>query len=180
MKYAVIENFFDNFDKIKDEFKKIERYPNNKHPNLSDPKQNPEGLDKFHWDGFRSKNLSEMPFFSLLFLKTFNEKFSYFLPEPCYYILYTHLRLKEHTEHIHQDYPNDDYSMLVYLSPTNLKSSTRLYNDNKEMIDEVKCVQNRALIFDSKYYHTAYGSYGTNIDDGRLTLNAFWRRQSRQ
>ena len=89
------------------------------------------------------------------------------------------MKESERLVNIHQDWPNDDYSMLVYLSPTNLKSSTRLYDDKNNMIDEIKCVQNRALIFDSKYYHTAYGSYGTNVDDGRLTLNAFWRKQSR-
>lgn len=176
MKYAVVENFFDNFNKIGNDFKNIERYSNNNHPDLEKAK-----MKQFHWTGWKSRELSDMPFLSLLFLKTFDEKLNYFLPEPCYFTIYTHLRLKESERlvNIHQDWPNDDYSMLVYLSPTNLKSSTRLYDDKNNMIDEIKCVQNRALIFDSKYYHTAYGSYGTNVDDGRLTLNAFWRKQSR-
>ena len=174
MKYVVIENFFDNIYKLLPGFKQIKRYPNNQHPDLKNAK-----LDKFYWPGFRSVELSDSPFLSLLFLKTFNEKLYYFLPEPCYYTLYTHLRLKEHNENVHTDSPSDDFSMLVYLSETNLNSGTALYDKDKQKTDVIKCVQNRAVIFDSRYNHSAVGSYGTNVDDGRLTLNAFWRRKSR-
>ena len=38
MKYAVVENFFDNFNKIGNDFKNIERYSNNNHPDLEKAK----------------------------------------------------------------------------------------------------------------------------------------------
>ena len=62
MKYVVIENFFDNIDKLLPGFKQIKRYPNNQHPDLKNAK-----LDKFYWPGFRSVELSDSPFLSLLF-----------------------------------------------------------------------------------------------------------------
>ena len=68
------------------------------------------------------------------------------------------------------------YSMLVYLSPTNLSSGTDLYNENDEVINSVKYVQNRALVFSSSYKHKAVNNHGTDINNGRLTLNIFMDR----
>ena len=86
-------------------------------------------------------------------------------------------RLDEHKEidFIHKDEPHM-YSMLVYLSPTNLSSGTDLYNENDEVINSVKYVQNRALVFNSSYKHKAVNNHGTDINNGRLTLNIFMDR----
>ena len=65
------------------------------------------------------------------------------------------------------------YSMLVYLSPTNLNSGTDLYNENDEMITSFKFVQNRAVLFSSSYKHRAINNHGTDVNNGRLTLNIF-------
>ena len=80
----------------------------------------------------------------------------------------------EHNEKdfIHTDVPHM-YSMLVYLSPTNLNSGTDLYNENDEMIASFKFVQNRAVLFSSSYKHRAINNHGTDVNNGRLTLNIF-------
>ena len=77
-----------------------------------------------------------------------------------------------YSDFIHKDLPHT-YSMLIYLSPTNLNSGTDLYNENKEMVNSFKFVQNRAIIFNSGYYHKAINNHGNDLDDGRLTLNIF-------
>ena len=51
--------------------------------------------------------------------------------------------------------------MLVYLSETNLQSGTSLYDENDKLITDVKFIQNRALIFDSRYSHAAINNHGT-------------------
>ena len=85
-----------------------------------------------------------------------------------------HLRLNIDNEKdwIHKD---DEYiySILIYLSDTNLKSGTYLYDENENIINDIKFVKNRLIMFSSQYKHKGYGYYGTNIDDGRLTLNIF-------
>ena len=64
---------------------------------------------------------------------------------------------------------------IVNLSKTNLKSGTILYDKDDNIITESKFVQNRAILFDSRYRHMATTNYGNNIDNGRLTLNAFFK-----
>jgi len=90
---------------------------------------------------------------------------------------YIHLRSNnDHEDYIHID--PADFSLIIYLSPTNLCSGTKFYTsieetnkDNETMF--VKYVQNRAILFHSGIAHAAYKNFGNNIDDGRLTLNAF-------
>ena len=85
----------------------------------------------------------------------------------------THLRLgkDEEPDYIHTD--PDDYTMIVFLSKTNLKSGLNIYDENKQETQNIKFVQNRAVIFDSKQYHRSSLNYGDNINNGRLTLNCF-------
>jgi len=73
---------------------------------------------------------------------------------------------------IHKDIEHD-YSGLIYISNTNLNSGTYLYNDNQEIINDIKFVQNRFIMYNAKTYHMGYGHHGSSIDDGRLTVNLF-------
>jgi hypothetical protein len=41
------------------------------------------------------------------------------------------------------------------------------------MVNSFKFVQNRAIVFDSGYYHKAINNHGNDVNDGRLTLNIF-------
>ena len=91
--------------------------------------------------------------------------------------IYIHARFDgdNKEEWIHQD--NKKYSSLIYLSPTNLQSGTRLYTaqDHKQ-INDFKFIQNRYIQYDGSYFHSAYGNHGTDIDNCRLTINIFVRK----
>lgn len=174
----VVEDFFQNYEQIKDEFKLIPRYEFNDHPDIKPKLKDGEKVPlKYHWPGERSQDLKKTnKFLTALFIKEFDQKFGYFMGEKLGFALYTHMRLKKHstTEWTHKDSPDSIFSSLVYLSNTNLNSGTKLYDDNDEEVANIKFVQNRALIFDSTYTHAAIGNHGENQDDGRLTLNIFW------
>ena len=132
------------------------------------------------WPGKRSEDLKfSNKFFTGLFLNEFRNKFNNFFESHYDFKIYTHLRVEEDNkgEFIHKDSPDADYSMLVYLSQTNLASGTSLYDHNDKLITDVKFIQNRALIFDSRYSHAAINNHGTGIEDGRLTLNIFWKER---
>ena len=62
---------------------------------------------------------------------------------------------------------------MVYLSKTNLSSGTVLYDQNKQPTTTIGFVQNRALLFNANIWHRSLNNHGSNIDDGRLTLNCF-------
>ena len=84
-----------------------------------------------------------------------------------------HLRLNEDNQKdfIHTDVC--DLTMIVYLSETNLKSGTAIYNDKHEETQSAKFVQNTAFLFAGNQLHGSLLNYGDNIDNGRLTLNCF-------
>ena len=63
---------------------------------------------------------------------------------------------------------------LIYLNPTNTLSGTYIYNDT-EIINDIKYVQNRLIIYSGAYPHQSYGHFGTNPNNGRLTLNLFMK-----
>ena len=194
MRVMVVDNFFNNFDIIKDEFKKIPRFPAKEHPELVGV-----GKDQQYWPGTRSEDLkSSNRFMTGLFVYEFSTKFPNFFNERYDFKLYTHLRLDsdDSKDFIHRDSPDAHYSMLIYLSETNLNSGTKLYepyfkkdgvvqsdepgsapHTEANMINEIKFVQNRALIFTSFLPHKGFGHHGTNEDNGRLTLNIFWHKQ---
>lgn len=163
----VIENFFDNFELLEPEFKKIPLY---------DFDSFPEKDENSVWPGKRSLQLGKThPFIWQLTNKEIqqksgNEKLMY---SRWRMSVNTHLRLgkDEEPDYIHTD--PDDYTMIVFLSKTNLKSGLNIYDENKQETQNIKFVQNRAVIFDSKQYHRSSLNYGDNINNGRLTLNCF-------
>ena len=84
--------------------------------------------------------------------KEYEEKFRDFFDEKLGFAIYTHLRLKDTNKEdfLHKDSPDSTYSLLVYLSETNLFSGTKLYDDLDNEVADIKFVQNRAIIFDSR------------------------------
>ena len=173
----VKDNFFENFDTIEKYFKDIPLYSGN------------EWNKKFggnsgggYWPGSRSQHLYETnPFLWALIAKEIKEKYSDIISWPPEIIdAYTHLRLNEDNE---KDFPHQDldtrYTLMVYLSDTNLQSGTCFYQKvNQEYLDHepittVNFVKNMAVLFSGSLYHKSKRNYGTNINNGRLTLNCF-------
>ena len=176
----VVEDFFEQFDLIKDEFKKIPLYDSVELTKLNRETFNlTENGGEETWPGSRSEPLFKVsPFLEALFLQTFDNKFKNFFADKkvsCKTSLHLRLDKDDTSDWIHQDNEVADYSLLVYLSDTNLQSGTGLYNPKKELITDVKFVQNRAFLFTIDYFHKAIGNHGNDIHDCRLTFNAFFR-----
>ena len=173
----VKDNFFENFDTIEKYFKDIPLYSGN------------EWNKKFggnsgggYWPGSRSQHLYEAnPFLWALIAKEIKEKYSDIISWPPEIIdAYTHLRLNEDNE---KDFPHQDldtrYTLMVYLSDTNLQSGTCFYQKagpdtvNSEPITTVNFVKNMSVLFSGNLYHKSKHNYGTDVENGRLTLNCF-------
>tara|TARA_R110000751_G_C13787466_1_gene481759 strand:+ start:1830 stop:2333 length:504 start_codon:yes stop_codon:yes gene_type:complete len=163
MRYYVLENFFDNFDRMKEEFKEIPFYDLKKFNKIEDEKQ--------QWPGKRSLALHKKhPILFNLLIKELPIKFSDFFGNKYFKCdAYIHLRNKKDgkKDWVHKD-DLYQYTLMVYLSETNLDSGTAFYDEDFKETGKVAMVQNRALIFDGRYNHAAYGHH-----DGRLTLNGF-------
>jgi|TARA_R100000084_G_scaffold55202_1_gene23182 hypothetical protein len=161
-----VENFFPRLDYLLPEIKKIKLYNQADYNALLQKKDT--------WPGFRSKMLKDENLFfyelinTLLFKHKLLEKGGYEINS------FLHLRLKEDEEKdwIHKDYPYN-FASLIYLSETNFNSGTRLYDDDEKLINEIVSVKNRAVLYSGDYNHKGYGHYGTNVQDGRLTINIF-------
>jgi len=172
LKHIVVDNFFDNFNLIEHSFKNIPLFKlkdfNNRNPH-----------NKQNWPGSRSDSIEFVsPFLFNLFNKEFNIKIGdVFKDINVRMMLHTHLRIADDSQKdwMHRDLPYL-YSCLVYLSKTNMQSGTYLYSEDNEIISDIKFIQNRAIFFDSRYLHSAYGHHGSSIEDGRLTLNAFYEK----
>jgi len=170
LKSIVIDNFFEDINEIYNYVKTLETFNSKNYPN--DPKVNTAKID---WPGYRSNQLAgEDLWLTNKFGNAFRKHLTGLITGQFQLHMFSHLRLDEHNEadFIHNDSPHI-YSMLVYLSPTNLNSGTNLYNENDEMITSFKFVQNRAVLFSSSYKHKAINNHGTDVNDGRLTLNIF-------
>jgi hypothetical protein len=166
MKCIIIDNFFERFENIEKAFKEIPVYKKEEFNSKFQEKQN--------WPGKRSGYLNnENTFLLNLFLNEFYNKINIGIRG---ITLHTHLRLSSDLDKdwIHKDsFGGYIYTCIVYLSKTNLNSGTYIYSSNNEIISDVKFVQNRAFLFDTRYLHSTYGNHGEDINDGRLTLNAF-------
>jgi hypothetical protein len=164
MKHVVIDNFFDDFKNIENHFKKIKLYPLSEYKKKIDQEAN--------WPGHRSDLLHKTePFLFALYNKQFKEKFN--MIQGSYKVdSVIHLRENNKNEFVHRDNNyNREYTCLVYLSKSNPDSGTYLLSEDNQIITDVKFVQNRAFLFDSRYLHTAYGNH-----KGRLTLNCFYKK----
>ena len=171
MDTIIVENFFDNFHLIKDYFKKIPLYDLDEYNN----KFNGNDISKAEsWPGKRSQHLHESnPFLFNLIYKELYSKTNIFNNLDTIMNAVIHLRLGDSNEDwIHTD-PNY-YTLLVYLSETNLNSGTEIYpNDVDVPSTKIGFVQNRALLFKGYQRHKSINNYGNNLENGRLTLNCF-------
>jgi hypothetical protein len=161
------ENILPYLDNYLDEIHKIKLFNQEEYNN--------KYKDDQTWPGYRSANLHlENKFLSFLILQNVTKVFSI----NNYSInLYVHLRTKEEStkDWVHVDSPID-YSFLIYLNESNLNSGTCLYDDNKNMIADIKYVKNRFVLFNGSYNHMGYGHFGENSVNGRLTINGFMRK----
>jgi len=161
-KLLMIDDFLPHLKKYLSEIYKINLY-NNEEFNKKFNKQN--------WPGMRSGSLDiESKFLFFLILQNLNKVtfLKKYTLELC-----LHLRREEDSlkDWIHKD--EADYAFLIYLNETNLKSGTYLYDENHNVIADIKYVQNRFVIYSGSYNHMGYGHFGNSKENGRLTLNGF-------
>ena len=166
----VIENFFDNFVYLENNFKKIPLVKYDNYPQ----KYKVTATEK--WPGHRSLPLqTEHPFLTQLVMKEIMQKSDSqnLIHKPWSINASVHLRLDDDNDgdFIHTD--SGDLTMIVFLAKTNLNSGLNLYNIVSDQTTHIKYVQNRAVIFNSRTLHKSHLNFGNNIDNGRLTLNAF-------
>ena len=163
-----IDNFFLFPDVIYEEAKKTKLYSLGEHPDIVDKK------DITSWPGKRSEELGYInPLLKYMIIKYLD--ISQINIRGKNVSLYIHAR---HESDMAEDFIHSDqclYSMLIYLSETNLNSGTKIFDTKDQMINDFKFVKNRLVWFDAKYRHTAYGHHGNNIDNCRLTINGFIR-----
>ena len=81
-----------------------------------------------------------------------------------------HYRGADAEDWIHTDV--EPLAGIIYINPTNVESGTRLYND-KDCVTDIKYVQNRLIMYSGGYPHQGYGHFGSNKEQGRLTVNLF-------
>ena len=162
-KILILENFLPNLNHYLKEIYSIPLYKQeefNKKFNLKET-----------WPGKRSQTLFlENKFLFFLILQNLEKVF--FLKK--YNLnIYLHLRCKEDIfkDWIHKDSVN--YSFLIYLNKTNLNSGTYIYDENNNIISDIRYVQNRFVIYNGSYNHMGYNHFGNSSENGRLTINGF-------
>tara|TARA_Y100000015_G_scaffold42887_1_gene51334 strand:- start:1417 stop:1926 length:510 start_codon:yes stop_codon:yes gene_type:complete len=163
------ENFFPRLDLILPELKKIKLY--------TQEEFNEKHNEKQTWPGHRSTYLENENIFLSEYIKYL--LISYKLIDAGHYNmqLYLHLRLNDDADKdwVHKD--TEQFAALVYLSETNLNSGTVLLDDNRNVINDIKFIQNRCIFYSGKYNHVGYGHNGKDVNDGRFTLNIFADRR---
>ena len=160
------ENFIPNLDYILPSLHKQKLY---------DKDEFTKKFESSSWPGFRSQVLTETEPFFVNHLSSLLSNLQIFKNINFNFRAFTHLRLKEDEpkDWIHKDNGSYDIYGLVYLNETNHTSGTLFYDDNKNIINDVKYVKNRIVLFDSNYFHKGYGYYGNKPKNGRYTLNLF-------
>ena len=163
MKLLIVDKFFEDmqFLNVVNEIKKLRFYELKEF--------NFKFKDSQSWPGKRTEILPKV---NLSLSKKITDQFilktkSFLEPGDMDIQMYAHIRNKKDgkKDWIHWDADISTYTGLIYLSKSNIKSGTYFYNTKKEIISDVKFVQNRCLIFDSRYLHKAYGHH-----DGRLNI----------
>ena len=170
MSIMIVDNFFDNFNEVKNLCKNTKLY------NLK--QFNKKFKSKENWPGKRSDVLKKTnPLLFNKFIKQLPNKFPLLLfTNKIFLDVCIHLRLKNDKEDwIHTDHKcGIHYTLLIYLGKTNLSSGTLFYQEEGDTPSmTVKYIENRAVLFDSSIRHKSLLNYGNSIKDGRLTLNCF-------
>lgn len=166
------DNFINNLNYLLPFINKIPVYTLEQYKNI-DPNH--------EWPGCRSKNLCITEPFLWAYLENLIMQLNLpFLRERQWNVTsYLHLRREEdnNKEWIHVD--DEGYSFLIYLNETNLSSGTKMFDQNHKEINDFKYVKNRMICFNSLINHVGYGHFGKNMQDGRTTINIFfkpWKR----
>ena len=170
MKLTQEENFFPNLDLILPQIKKIPLYNPIEYEKLEKQKGN--------WPGLRSQHLTvSCPLLHELILNLILRK-KLFEKGKWEIDTFLHMRLQEHgiQDWIHTD--PCEFAGLIYISDTNLSSGTKLYDEDENVVNDIKFVKNRYVMYSGRYKHMGYGHHGSSIEDGRLTLNMFLKRMN--
>jgi len=168
-------NFLPNVNHIYNLIKQeIPFYSFKEHPNI---KENME--HNTFWPGKRSVPFNEIEkFLQFFIIETAINKFKLNINDYYDAFCYAHVRFDDDdkTDFVHQDIDQD--TLLIYLSPTNTNSGTVFYADDKNTpITEISFIQNTAILFNGSIYHSSKNNFGQNIDNGRMTLNAFFLKK---
>jgi len=168
-------NFLPNIDKFYNLTKKIPVFSFSEHPEIN-PK---EDMKQNIWPGMRSNLLhKEEKFLEFFMLELAINKFKINVEKYYKVASYIHVRFDKdnETDFIHIDKGRDN--LLLYLSPTNLDSGTSFYADDKKtLITDITFVQNTAIFFDGSIYHGSKNNFGTDIENGRMTMNMFFEKK---
>tara|TARA_R100001129_G_scaffold140356_1_gene101465 strand:+ start:677 stop:1186 length:510 start_codon:yes stop_codon:yes gene_type:complete len=162
------ENFFTNLDYILPELYKIKLYTKDEFN---------KKFDKQQWPGLRSEPLTDYHPILTSYILDNLKKIPIFSNTKFRLSMYLHLRLPEDDpkDWIHKD-EGEDFAGLIYLNKTNLSSGTLIYDDEKNIINDMKYVKNRFICYNGSYNHKGYGYFGDSVKNGRLTLNLFMKK----
>ena len=168
-------NFLPNIDKFYNLCKEIPLYSYFEHPHINPEEERKHSI----WPGMRSCSLNnEEKFLELFMTELAINKFKINMEKYHEIASFIHVRFDEDnkTDFVHQDWGSD--SLILYLSPTNLNSGTSFYADDKKtLITDISFVQNTAIFFNGSIYHGSKNNFGTDIEDGRMTMNMFFHKK---
>ena len=160
MKIIVIDNYFNDIELYYANAKEIPLYDNTEYNNKFNKNQN--------WVGKRSDALSiANPYLNNILVENLKNNFIKYIEEGTIQItscIHERNEKDNKNDWIHKDIDNCNYVGLVYLSKTNLNSGTLFFNENNQVINDVKFVQNRALFFDARYNHVGYGHHKNRLN----------------
>ena len=159
-----LDNFFENIDIVQEELFAQKFYTCENHPEYIN--------NKNKWPGERTVELYDKEFTKILTNNLGRLKLD--ILNGALLQTYGHLRTNDSDDWVHTD--NTTASGLIYINNNNLKSGTLFYNKEKEIVQDVKYVKNRLVLFSSQYPHRAYGHFGDNIYNGRVTINLFFKK----
>ena len=173
--FIIVDDVFDNPDEIV-EFAKRQKYYS---------KEEHKYGEKSYFAGLRSDALNEIDeelyhninnqIFTKCIEKHYPKEFNKivygfgFQTSTFFHILYENDQLTP--KWWHKD-SNCIWAGVIYLNKNPSPNSGTLVNrNNKEIV--VENSYNKLVIYSPTYEHTSQGGFGTNIDDGRLTLTFF-------
>jgi hypothetical protein len=173
--FIEVKNVFDNPDEIIEFAKRQEYLTKEKH----------DTLQKTFYSGLRTKSLSVInePMYHSINSQIFTKCIEQLYPDSSNKILYGfafetstyfHLLTEDNQfeeSWIHQD-PNCVWAGVVYLN-TNPKpnSGTIVYRNGEKVVIDNEF--NKLILYSPTYDHASQGGFGTNPEDGRLTISFF-------
>jgi len=172
----VIENIFEDPDKIVNFAKKQQFYIRENHPTEKD--------SIARWEGTRSMpiRILDNDFFLQVTNHIINKTLNYEFQARGVNLMkwrfsgdsYFHLALDGITGTTHSDHTL--YAGVIYLNPNPKKDyGTIFYNEDGEIIKTVTNEFNKLIFYNGSIPHQPVGGFGNSLDNGRLTLNLFFQ-----